>query len=238
MKSSLGRAASIALACVLALLTLAAVAVAGVTSGGRVQTPPQASQADRWHARVLASTPAARFTVAVVVGANGTVGSDVLAPYEVFARSKDFAVFTVAATLAPVPLGGGTSLLPAHTFADVDAGLVRRPDVVVVPALSEPTGAAEAPLRDWVTAQSRAGAHILGVCNGAQVLAVTGLLDGRRATSHWSTISGLRTSRPAVQWVRGQRYVQDGTITTHRRGDLRHPRGAVGHRGLGRPSRG
>jgi hypothetical protein len=52
------------------------------------------------------------------------------------------------------------------------------------------------------------------VCAGARVLASAGLLDGRRATSHWSRLSGLERSRPQVIWVRGQRYVQDGTVTT------------------------
>jgi putative intracellular protease/amidase len=207
------RTGSIALACALSLLTLAAIAFAGITSAGSTQgldaaiAMPTATES-------VPSSQTARFSVAVVVGEDGTVGSDVLAPYEVFARSERFSVFTIAATTSPVPFEGGTSLVPAHTFADVDAGRVRRPDVVVVPALSKPTGPAEAPLRDWVTAQARTGAHILGVCNGAQVLAETGLLDGRQATSHWSTIKGLRTSRPAVGWVRGQRYVQDGPITT------------------------
>lgn len=206
------RAASTALAGVLALLTLAAVGYAGLTSAGRPQSRPEAVAIGR--SKTVPSSPAARFSVAVVVGAHGTVGSDVMAPYEVFARSNQFSVFTVAATAAPAPLEGGTSLVPAHTFADVDSGRVRRPDVVVVPALSEPTGPEEAPLRQWVVAQSRAGAHILGVCNGAKVLAATGLLDGHRATSHWSTITGLRKSRPAVHWVRGQRYVQEGPLTT------------------------
>jgi hypothetical protein len=46
------------------------------------------------------------------------------------------------------------------------------------------------------------------------VLAATGLLDGRRATSHWSRIAPLRKSNPRVTWVQGQRYVDDGNITT------------------------
>jgi putative intracellular protease/amidase len=52
------------------------------------------------------------------------------------------------------------------------------------------------------------------VCAGSRLLAAAGLLDGRRATSHWSKLRGLQRSRPQVDWVRGQRYVQDGKITT------------------------
>jgi putative intracellular protease/amidase len=52
------------------------------------------------------------------------------------------------------------------------------------------------------------------VCNGGRLLAAAGLLDGRRATAHWSAIRGLQRRRPQVDWVRGHRYVQDGTLTT------------------------
>jgi putative intracellular protease/amidase len=207
------RTGSVLLACALALLTLAAVAVTGARSSGQASGSPPAAQ-DGDPARPASSSPSGRIGVAVVVGANGTVGSDVLAPYEVFARSGEFSVYTVAASAAPAPLEGGPGLVPAHTFAEVDSGLVRRPDVVVVPALSDPTGAGEAPLRDWIVRQYRGGARLLSVCNGAEVLAATGLLDGHRATSHWSTVGALRKSRPAVDWVRGQRYVRDGSITT------------------------
>jgi putative intracellular protease/amidase len=40
------------------------------------------------------------------------------------------------------------------------------------------------------------------------------MLDGLDATSHWSQISALEQSRPAVHWLRGRRYVEDGTVTT------------------------
>ena len=52
------------------------------------------------------------------------------------------------------------------------------------------------------------------MCAGSRLLAAAGLLDGHRATSHWSWLKGLQRSRPQVDWVRGHRYVQDGKITT------------------------
>ena len=152
--------------------------------------------------------------VAVVLGRSGTDAADALAPYEVFARSVKFSVYTVAATHAPVPLNGGLDVVPTYDFADVASGAARKPDLVVVPAVNDPNGEQESELRDWIVQQAGAGARILGVCAGARVLAATGLLDGHRATSHWSRIAPLRESNPRVDWVEGQRYVEDGKIIT------------------------
>ncbi|MEO5744127.1 MAG: DJ-1/PfpI family protein, partial [Terracoccus sp.] len=155
-----------------------------------------------------------RLVVAFVVGTNGTVASDLLALYDIFASSPAFTTYVVAQVATPAPLEGGPAVVPTYTFADVDADPALRPDLVVVPGLGEPTGAQEAPLRTWVTRRHDDGARVLGVCSGSLVLAATGMLDGLHATSHWSRIGALEVSRPAAQWMRGQRYVQDGSVTT------------------------
>src|SRR3954463_4189067 len=152
--------------------------------------------------------------VAIVAGTSGTVASDLLAPYDIFASSPAFHPYVVAAHSGPVPLEGGPAVVPTHTFTDVDADSALRPDVVVVPALSKPTGTTESALRNWVITQHDRGAKVLGVCAGAVVLAETGILDGLHATSHWSRIGALQKSRPAVHWVRGRRWVEDGAVTT------------------------
>src|SRR3954453_11031731 len=92
-----------------------------------------------------------------------------------------------------------------RTFAEVDADAALTPDLVVVPALSKPTGETESPLRRWVTKEHDHGAKVLGVCAGSLVLADTGMLDGLHAPSHWSRINALQQSRPAVHWVTGRR---------------------------------
>src|SRR5215217_8140942 len=158
--------------------------------------------------------PEGRLAVAVVLGASGSVITDALGPYEVFARSPKFFVYTVSASRPTAMLSGGLAVAPEYSLEDVDAGVAPEPDVVVVPAVAAPNGKNEAPLREWLTRRSDRGAHLLGVCNGGRVLAATGLLDGRRATAHWSAIGGLERRRPQVDWVRGQRYVQDGNLTT------------------------
>jgi putative intracellular protease/amidase len=197
---------------------LSAAWVAGVGAAGAVLSmrkahprTPQAARAEGWPATPV---PEGRLAVAVVLGASGSVITDALGPYEVFARSQEFFVYTVSASRPTAVLSGGLAVVPDYSLDDADAGLAPEPDVVVVPAVAGPNGSKEAPLREWITRRVDRGAHLLGVCNGSRLLAATGLLDGRRATSHWSSIRSLERSRPQVDWVRGQRYVQDGTLTT------------------------
>jgi transcriptional regulator GlxA family with amidase domain len=190
--------------------TLLALLVGGVAEGSVHSSPPTVEGIS------AASRPSSDgpIVVAVVLGRSGTDDADALAPYEVFARSAKFSVYSVAATRAPAPMNGGLHVVPTYTFADVTSGAARRPDLVVVPAVNDPAGEQESELRAWIVQQADAGARILGVCAGARVLAATGLLDGRRATSHWSRIAPLQKSNPRVNWVQGQRYVEDGNITT------------------------
>jgi len=193
---------------------LAGVGTAGAVVSMRTAYPraPQAAPAEGWPpARPV---PEGRLAVAVVLGASGSVITDALGPYEVFARSPRFVVYTVSASRPTAMLSGGLAVVPDYSLDDVDAGVAPEPDVVVVPAVAAPNGRKEAALREWLTRRVDRGAQVLGVCNGGRLLAATGLLDGRRATAHWSAIKGLERSRPQVDWVRGQRYVQDGTITT------------------------
>jgi putative intracellular protease/amidase len=207
----------------LTVLTLAAMLVAGarVSSRGMHQAVPTgqghivqdtaggvatASAAVAGHSRPI--------VVAIVAGTSGTVASDLLAPFDIFASSPAFHPYVVAAHAGPVALEGGPAVVPSHTFADVDGDPALRPDLVVVPALSKPTGSTESALRSWVITQHDRGAKVLGVCAGAVVLAETGILDGLHATSHWSRIGALQKSRPAVHWVRGRRWVEDGSVTT------------------------
>src|SRR5512132_134295 len=200
-------------------LGLSAAWVAGVGAAGTVVSmreayprAPQAAPAEGWPpARPV---PEGRLAVAVVLGASGSVITDALGPYEVFARSPTFSAYTVSAGRPTAVLSGGLAVVPDYSLDDVDAGLAPEPEVVVVPAVAAPNGKKEAPLREWIARRTDRGAHLLGVCNGSRLLAATGLLDGRRATSHWSSIRSLERSRPQVDWVRGQRYVQDGTLTT------------------------
>jgi putative intracellular protease/amidase len=204
------------LAAVLATATFAGILVTGAAAVGRDNgldsraVLPQGIPAGGLQPAAATET----IRVAVVLGSSGTEAADVLAPYDVFARSPRFAVTTVAADRLPVQLVGAPAVVPSTTFADIDAGRAPAPDVLVVPAVEDPNGNSEAATRSWILRQSGRGIRVLGVCAGSMLLARAGVLDGHRATSHWSRLDSLRKSRPAVQWVSGQRFVQDGLITT------------------------
>ena len=195
----------------LTVVTLGTILVAG-----SVQTMNEAAAqpAGLPASRPSAPTTDGRSVVAVVLGRSGTDAADALAPYDVFARSSRFSVYTVADSTAPRQLNGGLTVRPTFSFADVASGKAAAPDVVVMPAIDDPAEPAEAQLRQWVAGQARAGTRILGICAGARILAAAGVLDGHRATSHWSRIPELERSRPQVHWVSKQRYIDDGTITT------------------------
>ncbi|QWZ09980.1 DJ-1/PfpI family protein [Nocardioides panacis] len=209
-----------------ALATLAGVAVAGAVVTTRSMHQPVPTRSHPAASTAVPSTgPGSlagdvsgqngrRLVVAFVVGTGGTIASDLLAPYDIFSSSPAFRTYVAAADAGPAPLEGGPAVLPTYTFADVDANPALTPDLVVVPALTRPSGSSEAPLRTWVTRQHDDGARVLGVCTGSLVLAATGMLDGLHATSHWSRIHALEADHPRVHWVRGRRYVEDGSVTT------------------------
>ncbi|MEV0342469.1 DJ-1/PfpI family protein [Nocardia sp. NPDC050713] len=148
--------------------------------------------------------PEGRITVAVVLGHRGSVAADALAPFEVFARSAGFTVFTVAAHRTPVALSGGLTIVPDRTFDDAPPA-----DVVVVPAVADPE---ESAARQYISNRSGQGALVLSVCAGAKLAAASGVLRDRTATSFWDSIDGLADAYPDTRWVAGKRYVEDANV--------------------------
>ncbi|MBM7832486.1 putative intracellular protease/amidase [Agromyces cerinus] len=155
----------------------------------------------------------AKPTAVVVVGDNGAVVSDTLAPYEILARTGAFNVYTVASGAHPVPLTGGLDLVPDLTFAELDE-MGGPADLVVVPAMPDVGRPTTRPVTDWLETQANGGALLLSICNGAAVVASAGLLDGHRATAHWLRLDDWEGTYPAVDWERGTRYVDDGDVVS------------------------
>jgi transcriptional regulator GlxA family with amidase domain len=152
-----------------------------------------------------------RRTAAIVLSQAGTEITDFLAPYAILAASGAFTVHAVAPSRDVVPLNGGLGVLPDLTLDELDARHPDGVDVVVLPNVLDP----ESPvLHDWIRRQASHGARITSICEGARLLAATGLLDGQDATSHWAALGSLRDAHPAVRWHDDRRWVESGPFLT------------------------
>jgi transcriptional regulator GlxA family with amidase domain len=98
----------------------------------------------------------------------------------------------------------------------VDRGLaaLRRADVVIVPSWRDPAEKPPEALTQALRAAHGRGARLVGLCLGAYPLAATGLLDGRRATTHWSVADDFAQRFAAVQVDREVLYVDEGDVVT------------------------
>jgi transcriptional regulator GlxA family with amidase domain len=67
---------------------------------------------------------------------------------------------------------------------------------------------------DWLHLAAPHARRVASICGGAMLLAQTGLLDGRRATTHWRLLETMQTQYPAIHVEGGPLYIQDGPIWT------------------------
>ncbi|WP_431979828.1 helix-turn-helix domain-containing protein [Streptomyces qinglanensis] len=97
-----------------------------------------------------------------------------------------------------------------------DRGLDRLPeaDTVIVPGWADVDVDPPAGLVDAVRAAHEAGARVASLCTGAFVLAAAGLLDGRRATTHWAHTEALAARHPRVEVDPDVLYVDNGSVLT------------------------
>lgn len=147
--------------------------------------------------------------VAVVADNDGAETTDFIVPYGVLKESGVADVRSVSTADGPIHLFLTLTIRTDQTLAAFDAAEPAGADIVIVPAQMQPKNPA---LIAWLKAQAERGATIVSICEGARVLAEAGLLDGRRATTHWHAMPGLAKRHPRTTWVRDRRYVQDGPI--------------------------
>lgn len=133
---------------------------------------------------------------------------DFTGPYEVFGQAG-FNVYTVAASAAPITTSMGMKVTPSYTLANAPA-----PDVIVVPGGDIRSASGSAEVLAWLSERAKPARHVLTVCNGAFILAKTGLLDGLTATTFYDLIPKLKETAPKVHVVSDRRYVDNGQIIT------------------------
>jgi AraC family transcriptional activator FtrA len=148
----------------------------------------------------LLSPPQSPFELACAAEVFGTVPQDVPARYS----------FRICAERpGPLRTTVGYAML-------VDAGLaaLREADTVIVPGWQPPGAPVPPKVTEALRAAHRRGARIVAICTGAFVLARAGLLNGRRATTHWRGTAQLAAAFPEVRVDPDVLYVDHGDVAT------------------------
>jgi putative intracellular protease/amidase/YHS domain-containing protein len=160
----------------------------------------------------LHAPAAGNLPVAFVLGKDAVV-LDFAGPLEVFAGAATmdgkwlFAPYMVAVTKDPVTVGAGMKVVPDYDFKSAP-----QPKVIVIPAMNFSEKDTE--MFDWIRTASKATDVTMSVCNGAFVLAKTGLLDGKSATCHHGGFFGFAATYPNVHLKRGARFVEEGNLAS------------------------
>jgi putative intracellular protease/amidase len=146
-----------------------------------------------------------------VIGINdATETTDYLVPAGILRRADVADVMMLATGSGPVQLYPALQVEPDATIADFDAAYPQGADYVIVPAMSRDDPAAVA----WLRSQAEKGARIIGICAGAKVVGAAGLLDGKRATTHWYYLTDMLERSPTIEYVADRRIVADGNVVT------------------------
>src|SRR6266446_3249763 len=158
-------------------------------------------------------TPPAQGSIPIAfLLSEGAVMIDFSGPWEVFQdvmipgrADHPFRLYTVAETTSPIHASGGMKIVPDYTFENAPA-----PKVIVIPAQSQPS---EATL-EWIRKSTKTTDVTMSVCTGAFVLAKTGLLSGKAATTFHGAFVSFANEFPEIHLKRGARFVEDGNLAT------------------------
>ena len=154
----------------------------------------------------------------IVVMFEGAQTLDATGPAEVFAAARAGARAAYRVVFASI--GGGERTLSSGLRAATCELRGLRPgrgDTIVVAGGDEPAiraAMADAALLGWLRRAARVAQRVTSVCSGAFVLAAAGLLDGKRAATHWAGCDQLARAFPSVHVDGNAIFVRDGAVWT------------------------
>jgi len=159
----------------------------------------------------LRPTKRERPLVAIIGLNDATETTDYIVPVGILRRADVADVTMLAAAPGPVQLFPALQVEPDATIAAFDAAHPEGADYVIVPAMSRDDDPA---VIAWLRDQAQKGAKIIGICAGAKVVAATGLLNGKRATTHWYYLDEMLKRHQTIDYVANRRLVSDEGVTT------------------------
>ncbi len=112
-----------------------------------------------------------------------------------------------------VPVAGGKYTV----YTDALVADITRTDLIIIPALDGDMGKLleqNQPFVPWIVDQHKHGAEVVSLCVGAFLLASTGLLEGRKCTTHWTAAHDFRKMFPGVELVEDKIITDEGGIYT------------------------
>ena len=133
---------------------------------------------------------------------------DYTGPYEVFGQSG-MEVFTVAVKPEMISTAMGMKVTPHYTLENAPAA-----EVLLIPGGGVANTQEDPNVIKWIQERAKQAEYVVSVCNGAYILAKTGLLDGLTATTFYDLLDGLPAIAPKVKVVRDRRYVDNGKFIT------------------------
>lgn len=133
---------------------------------------------------------------------------DFAGPYEVFGQAG-FDVYTVSADGGDIRTAMDLSVGVDHDFAGAPQA-----DILLIPGGNVRNVADDPATLDFIRTQSASADHVLSVCTGSFVLAATGLLDGKTATTFHGSFDSMASAFPEIEIVRDRRWVDTGKLVT------------------------
>ncbi len=155
--------------------------------------------------------------VVAILALPGVQLLDVSGPLDVFAQANlelgrsYYALQVVGSRDGPIPSSSGVRLLPDQT---VRAALPQLHTLLVAGMPQATTTVFPPAVLQWLRNEARRARRFGSICTGAFALAATGLLDGRRVTTHWNAVAQLRQAYPRVTVEDDALYVRDGRLRT------------------------
>ncbi|MGI9407350.1 MAG: DJ-1/PfpI family protein [Hyphomicrobiaceae bacterium] len=137
---------------------------------------------------------------------------DLMGPLEFIGNLPDeFEIELVAEHAGPVTSHAGVGVLPTRALDDATV----EADILLIPGgTGTRTGIGNTALIEWIAQAGERAGLVATVCTGAALLAATGLLDGRKATTNKCAFDWVSGTRAQVDWQKRSRWVEDGKYFT------------------------